>query len=181
MATIEVVCATPNEAVPMVDASASTIIPLRKSKAKTGAQRARTYRQRKQQKAKAVASPNDEYPSSESLIPQDISSAVSTLAKPPAQSPNRHATDVTRNEDASSRSISQVLLLVAAFALAGVGISMNGWFARSLGSSEAAGWLFLAVGVAADLVALAMPSCAPPGFGERASGPPLLLVGLYGQ
>jgi hypothetical protein len=26
--------------------------------------------------------------------------------------------------------------------LAGVGIAMNGWFARSLGSSDAAGWLF---------------------------------------
>lgn len=37
---------------------------------------------------------------------------------------------------------------------------MNGWFARSLGSSDAAGWLFLAVGVGADLVALAIPSCA---------------------
>jgi hypothetical protein len=37
---------------------------------------------------------------------------------------------------------------------------MNGWFARSLGSSDAAGWLFLAIGVAADVVALVMPSCA---------------------
>ncbi|KRQ07488.1 hypothetical protein [Bradyrhizobium manausense] len=40
------------------------------------------------------------------------------------------------------------------------GVTMNGWFARSLGSSEIAGWLFLAIGVAADLVALAVPSCA---------------------
>jgi hypothetical protein len=31
---------------------------------------------------------------------------------------------------------------------------------RGLGSSEAAGWLFLAVGVAAELVALVIPSCA---------------------
>ena len=37
---------------------------------------------------------------------------------------------------------------------------MNGWFARSLGSSDVAGWLFLAIGVAADLIALALPSCA---------------------
>jgi hypothetical protein len=37
---------------------------------------------------------------------------------------------------------------------------MNGWFARSLGSTDAAGWLFLTIGVAADLVALVMPSCA---------------------
>src|SRR6516165_4325134 len=37
---------------------------------------------------------------------------------------------------------------------------MNGWFARSLGSSDAAGWLFFAIGVASDLVALVVPSCA---------------------
>jgi hypothetical protein len=53
-----------------------------------------------------------------------------------------------------------VLLLIAAFGLGAVGITINGWFARSLGSSDVAGWLFLAVGVAADLVALVMPSCA---------------------
>jgi hypothetical protein len=52
------------------------------------------------------------------------------------------------------------MLKASAFALAGVGITMNGWFARSLGSSDVAGWLFLAIGVAADLVALAIPSCA---------------------
>jgi hypothetical protein len=53
-----------------------------------------------------------------------------------------------------------ILLQAAAFGLAVVGITMNGWFARSLGSSDVAGWLFLAVGVAADLSALALPSCA---------------------
>jgi hypothetical protein len=37
---------------------------------------------------------------------------------------------------------------------------MNGWFARSLGSSDSAGWLFLAIGIAADCAALAVPSCA---------------------
>lgn len=37
---------------------------------------------------------------------------------------------------------------------------MNGWFARSLGSSDVAGYLFLAIGVAADVVALALPSVA---------------------
>src|SRR5882672_460759 len=53
-----------------------------------------------------------------------------------------------------------LLLNLAAFALAAVGITMNGWFARSLGSSDIAGWLFLAIGVATDAVALAVPSCA---------------------
>ncbi|WGR93711.1 hypothetical protein MTX26_29170 [Bradyrhizobium sp. ISRA443] len=43
---------------------------------------------------------------------------------------------------------------------AGVGLIMNGWFARSLGSTDIAGWLFLSVGVAADLIALSVPSVA---------------------
>src|SRR6516162_3263965 len=45
-------------------------------------------------------------------------------------------------------------------ALAAVGITMIGWFARSLGSTDTAGWLFLAIGVAANLVALVISSCA---------------------
>jgi hypothetical protein len=60
----------------------------------------------------------------------------------------------------SRRHIASILLSTAALALAAVGVTINGWFARSLGSSDAAGWLFLAVGVAADLIALVMPSCA---------------------
>ncbi len=47
---------------------------------------------------------------------------------------------------------------------------MNGWFARSLGSSEIAGWLFLAIGVAADLVALAAPACASQLWAKRQRG-----------
>jgi hypothetical protein len=58
------------------------------------------------------------------------------------------------------RPISSYGLTAAALALAGVGLMMNGWFARSLGSTDLAGWLFLAVGVAADLVALTIPSTA---------------------
>jgi hypothetical protein len=52
------------------------------------------------------------------------------------------------------------LLSASALALAGSGIVINGWFARSLGSTEVAGWLFLTVGVAADVCALALPSVA---------------------
>lgn len=54
---------------------------------------------------------------------------------------------------------SSIALSGAAFSLAGVGIVMNGWFARSLGATDIAGWLFLAVGVASDCAALAVPSC----------------------
>jgi hypothetical protein len=56
--------------------------------------------------------------------------------------------------------LSPALLTTAALTLSAVGIAINGWFARSLGSSDAAGWLFLAVGVAADLAALVLPSSA---------------------
>jgi hypothetical protein len=51
------------------------------------------------------------------------------------------------------------VLTAAAFASAAVGMVMNGWYARSLGSSDVAGWLFLAIGVVADAVALAVPVC----------------------
>ena len=58
-------------------------------------------------------------------------------------------------------------LTVAAFGLGLVGITMDGWFARSLGSSDAAGRLFLAVGVAAAVVALAIPSASSPAWNAR--------------
>lgn len=47
---------------------------------------------------------------------------------------------------------------------------MNGWFAHTLGSSQIAGWLFAAIGVAADLVALAVPSCAAFQWAARRRG-----------
>jgi hypothetical protein len=146
----------------MADETIASIIPLHQpKKAKAGAQRARASRQRKRQTAKAAASPNKESPSSESLIPEGFLSADSAFAEPPfTPYPTVTLRAVARGEDAPLRSISPILLRAAALALAGVGIAMNGWFARSLGSSDAAGWLFLAIGVAADLVALVAPSCA---------------------
>jgi hypothetical protein len=59
----------------------------------------------------------------------------------------------------SRRHVAQVLLTVAALAVVGR--------------------MALAIGVAADLIALVMPH-APPGFGRRDSGPPGWLVGSYG-
>jgi len=136
----------------MADDTVASIIALHQPKrAKTGAQRARAYRPRKRQKAKAAHSPDAESPSSESLIPVGFSSANSAFAESPV---------TLRAVTPSHRPVASILLAAAAFALAGVGISTNGWFARSLGSSDIAGWLFLAIGVAADLVALVMPSCA---------------------
>jgi hypothetical protein len=147
----------------MADEILASIIPLHqpKKKAKSGAQRARTQRQRKRQKAKAPASPNNESPSLEPLIPEGFSPVDSVFAEPPATPlPAVTLRAVARDEDAPSRSISPILLRAAALALAGVGIAMNGWFARSLGASDAAGWLFFATGVASDLVALVAPSCS---------------------
>jgi len=136
----------------MADDTIASIIALHQPKrARIGAQRPRAYRPRKRRKAKAAASPDAESASSELLIPAGFSSANSAFAESPV---------TLRAVTPSHRPVASILLAAAAFALAGVGISTNGWFARSLGSSDIAGWLFLAIGVAADLVALVMPSCA---------------------
>jgi hypothetical protein len=79
----------------------------------------------------------------------------------PVTAPVTSVTPVTASRHVTaSRPLAPALLTVAAFGLAGVGVTMNGWFARSLGSSDIAGWLFLAIGVAADATAFAVPSCA---------------------
>jgi hypothetical protein len=141
----------------MADDTIASVIALHQPKrAKTGAQRARAYRPRKRQKAKAALSPDAESPSSESLIPVGFSSENTAFT----ESPVTPVPIVTLRAVTPSNRVASILLMAAAFALAGVGITTNGWFARSLGSSDIAGWLFLAIGVAADLAALVMPSCA---------------------
>jgi hypothetical protein len=149
----------------MAEETTASVIPLHqappKKKARTGAGGIKANRQRKRQKAKAVISVDTGSPSSESLIPPEFFSTDSAMTEPPV---TRHAIEATSHlaepVKPSRRQVAPVLLSTAAFALAAVGITINGWFARSLGSSDVAGWLFLAVGVAADLVALVMPSCA---------------------
>lgn len=139
----------------MAEDTIASIIALHQPKrTKAGAQRARASRPRQRPKAKTAASRRAEPPSSELLIPAppDSASAESPVTLP--------ATVTSGAATPSRRPIAAILLIAAAFALAGVGITTNGWFARSLGSSDIAGWLFLAIGVAADLVALVMPSCA---------------------
>jgi hypothetical protein len=142
----------------MADDTIASVIALHQPKrAKTGAQRTRAYRPRKRRKPKATPSPDAESLSSESLIPPGFASANSAFAEsqltPPPNVTLRAVTPL-------HRPVASILLLAAAFALAAVGITTNGWFARSLGSSDIAGWLFMAIGVAADLAALVMPSCA---------------------
>ena len=86
-------------------------------------------------------------PPQEVIAPEIVSAAAVTPVAPPARETARHGA-------------SSYLLQAAALALAAVGMAMNGWFAQSLGSSSIAGWMFLAIGVTADLVALVMPTCA---------------------
>jgi hypothetical protein len=148
----------------MADDTIASVIALHQPKrAGIGVPRARRSKPRKRQKAKrqkaeAAASPDAEFPSSESLIPESFLSANSAAFGEPQVTPPPTVTSGAVTP--SYRPVASVLLVAAAFALAGVGITTNGWFARSLGSSDIAGWLFLAIGVAADLVALVMPSCA---------------------
>jgi hypothetical protein len=160
----------------MADETTAFVIPLhqapRKKKAKASAERAKPSRPRKRQKAKGVSSPDDvESSSSELLISPEFLSeewvaAERSVKQPPSVTTSHSAEPVSIEPVSiepvtrSRRQLAPILLSVAALALAAVGITINGWFARSLGSSDIAGWLFLAIGVAADLVALVMPSCA---------------------
>jgi hypothetical protein len=159
----------------MAEDTTASVIPLHqvppKRKARTSAQRSKPRSPRKPRKAKAAPADDDALgsetlgPDSETLIPPEFLSTDLVVAEPVAAPPPPVALQAVEplSEPAPPSPRSQlfapVLLSIAALALAGVGITMNGWFARSLGSSDIAGWLFLAVGVAADVVALVMPAC----------------------
>jgi hypothetical protein len=154
----------------MAEDTSASVIPLHqvppKKRGGTGAEPAKTPRQRKPRKPKVAVPADADSLSSESLIPPEYLSAHVESADPPVTPlptvTSQPAVTLPSAEPVtpSRHQIGSVLLSIAALALAGVGIAMNGWFARSLGSSDLAGWLFLAIGVAADLVALVMPSCA---------------------
>lgn len=116
---------------------------------KTAAERAKAYRERKRQNAEPAPASRPA-PVTNPIGVTKLIDVTKDAATP----------TVTNTVTASRWSFARVTLNVAACGLAMVGVTMNGWFARSLGSSEIAGWLFLAIGVAADLVALAVPACA---------------------
>jgi hypothetical protein len=128
----------------MADDTIASVIPLHqvplKKREKRAAGRIKTDRPRKR-KAKVAASEEAEYPSSPSLLPSEFLippeflpandvAAEPSVAPPAATSHPNEA--VTR----SRAQLAPVLLSIAALALAIVGITINGWFARSLGSSD---------------------------------------------
>jgi hypothetical protein len=153
------------------ETTASVIIPLHYGaprKSRKSAARAKTRAPRSRKPAAANVAP----PSSEDLIPLEFLTADANDNIPPvpaaaAETVADETADVANRAPAVAspivprrRAMASYVLVGAALCLAAVGVVINGWFARSLGSTEAAGLLFLAIGVATDLVALAAPSCA---------------------
>lgn len=145
----------------MATEQTASIHPLHQPKRpKTPAERAKAYRDRKRaaqtanrlltEKCATIRHPREQ-------IQKTLPGQICSKNVPP-----EHIQTVTpvTTVTASRRHPAGIALTVAAFALAAVGVTMNGWFARSLGSTDIAGWLFLGVGVAADLAALAIPSRA---------------------
>jgi hypothetical protein len=163
--------ATPNEAVPATDEPIASIIslhqPKKPRKAKTGAERARAYRERKKGGAPLSSLPVPavtpvvplEAPSTPTNRKGDISKIPRTGTVTPIPPPTVTLSPMMASRS-SRRSAASIILTVAALGLAAVGICMNAWYAWSLGASEVAGVLFTAVGVASDMVALVMPSVA---------------------
>lgn len=155
----------------MTDESSASVIPLhqvpppKRKKARPSAPRAKASGPRKKPSTERA-----EPPSSEHLIPLDFPHPEAENAVSPV--PANYAPQLLPRDNAPARSepsravkpsrlrVNSALLTVAALALAIVGMTMNGWFARSLGATNASGWLFLTVGVAADLAALTLPSTA---------------------
>lgn len=126
---------------------------------KTRTQRSRTADARKRRKAWDDEGEVAKSASSEQLIPVEFLSREPALPERFVAPPPSHVTRLSRDTPARW-TFASLVLAAAAFALAAVGVTTNGWFARSLGSSDIAGWMFLAIGVAADLAALVTPICA---------------------
>lgn len=146
----------------MATAETATIVTLHQPRAKTPAERAKAYRDRKRAATDGIKVTAKTSPT-EIAKPKNVGAPEARVLVPVPAAVTRHTVTpsrVTPSNGTGKINMASVALALAAFGLAAVGVTMNGWFARSLGSSDIAGWLFLAIGVAADLAALAIPSCA---------------------
>ena len=155
----------------MADDTTASIIPLiqpgSKRRPKTDAERSKAYRVRvKAGQPVAGKRPVQAVPAVPAVVAKSAENSVAVALVPeqPVHTVRVPAVPLSRH------AVTPALLSVAAIGLGLVGLTVNGWFARSLGSSEAAGWLFLAIGVAADLVALSMPSAAAMAWQARQRG-----------
>jgi hypothetical protein len=129
------------------DQTATIVHLVQPKRPMTAAERAKNYRLRKKlNKCATAASPRE-----------TVAERPATGVTPPPAAPSR-------------RSFASHIMTVTAIGLAGVGLTMNGWFSKTLGSSDTAGWVFLAIGVAADLIALATPACAASLWAKRQRG-----------
>jgi hypothetical protein len=133
----------------MTITTSAPVIPLVQPKRpRTAAERQQACRERKKA-AKAAQLP--------AVIPPSFSETGCAHT-----TPTRPVTLEAVPQTAELRRLSAapLALRLTAFGLAGTGLVINGWFSRSLGSTDSAGYLFLAIGVAADCAALVLPSCA---------------------
>ena len=117
----------------MADDATASVIPLhqgpRKKRAKAGAGRAKTHRQRKQQKPKTLASADEaKSSSSELLISQEfLSVELENTAQGVIEPAVTHpvATSQAAPLSRSQRQVAPVLLSLAAITLAAVGIAIR--------------------------------------------------------
>lgn len=165
----------------MADSSIASIVdfPQPPKRPKTAAERAKAYRERK----RARTSSNEDVAGGRFHPPASVSENSDTPVIDVTESNfayregnQRDVTktnfgyreeiqrdvvrDVTPEKPRAPSVLPRLALIASAVALAGTGIVVNGWYARSLGSTETAGWLFLAIGIGADCAALALPSVA---------------------
>jgi hypothetical protein len=155
--------------------AAQTDVPRRP---KTAAERQRAFRQRQREKrqialASAGTAPHGQIgdqtaaaafeppvTTSVTVTPATVGALPMTLVTENVTSRVTDEVTVLRPHVTERRSITSYFLAAAALALAGVGLVMNGWFAKTLGSTDLAGWTFLASGTANDVVALTVPAAA---------------------
>src|SRR5262245_14579545 len=130
----------------------------------TAARRSKAYRARKREQLLNVAAARSATPSGRS--------ATAGGAPPSSPQPNRVTVlpPIGHPRLTPLQWLASATLAMAALGLAAVGVAVNGWFAHSLGSTEVAARLFLAIGVGADVAGLMLPCAAVRAWRSRHRG-----------